>query len=620
MALLQIAEPGSINEPHKRKIAIGIDLGTTNSLVATIKSGMPIVLNNEHDEKLTPSVVYYGETSKIKVGKDALKHLITDPSNTILSVKRLLGKDINEIELSAKLPYNFTDENNMVKIKTIQGDKSPVQVSADILSKLSYLASQSLGEEITGAVVTVPAYFNEAQRQATKQAAHIAGLNVLRLLNEPTAAAIAYGLDNKTDGTFLVYDLGGGTLDVSVLKFSKGIFQVLAVNGNTAIGGDDFDHLICKHIIDNQNLTNLTKEDIASLIQLSKNLKEQLSFNESLSTNIELSSKQVLNITITQKEFYNLSNNLVNQSLLPIKKVLRDAKINSNEIDEVIMVGGSTRMPNIKDAVSGLFNQKKLLSSIDPDLVVAIGAAIQADILVGNKKDDWLLLDVTPLSLGIETMGGLVEKIIPRNSTIPITIAQDFTTQKDGQNAMSLHIVQGERELSHECRSLAKFSLKGIPPMAAGTARIRITFQIDADGLLSVRAKEQTTGIESSITVRPSFGLADTQIEQMLNDSIKHAKEDIETRMLAEAQNKATSLITMLEHAIEIDGDLLIDEEKSQLKTILANLNQAIEQQNTNLITKLTDQLTNAAETFAVKRTNRALKQSLSGKTINEVE
>ncbi len=621
MALLQISEPDQPSIPHKKNIAIGIDLGTTNSLVATIKDNEAFIFTDSNNKKLIPSVVHYAK-DKTQIGEIALESRVSDPSNTIISIKRFMGKTLADISSSNHAyPYNFSKNAlQTISIATNQGIKNPIQISADILKHLKQLAITNLGEEIDGAVITVPAYFDENQRQSTKQAAELAGIKVLRLLNEPTAAAIAYGLETKNTGIFLVYDLGGGTLDVSILRLNKGIFEVLAVSGNTYLGGDDFDQLIYQDIIKQLNLNNLNHSDNAKILNQAKKIKEELS-NQDLVNIVLQIHNQKHSYTITRSNFYTLSNTLVQTALIPIKKALRDAKLQTNEINEIVMVGGSTRMPNIRNAITEYFN-KPVLTNIDPDLVVAIGAAMQADGLVGNQKDDWLLLDVTPLSLGIETMGGLVEKIIPRNSTLPITKAQDFTTYQDGQTAMTIHVVQGEREKISDCRSLAKFSLKNIPPMNAGAARIRITFQIDADGLLSVSATEQTTGVKSSIEIKPSFGLTDKQIANMLQDSITHAVEDVHERQLTEAIIDAKSLITTLNNSLKQHNDLLDIKELEQIRQKISDLNSLINQtikgtSKASQIKESTTQLNTLTQVFANKIMDKILKRGLQGKDID---
>ncbi|HRG62528.1 MAG TPA: Fe-S protein assembly chaperone HscA [Burkholderiales bacterium] len=625
MALLQIAEPDMSGAPHQHNVAIGIDLGTTNSLVATVKSGEATVLCDSSGAKLIPSIVNYG-SDKLSVGHEALKLRVNDPANTLVSIKRFMGRGFADLDPDVVYPYKFAAKSDAnIQINTRQGIKNPVAVSADILTYLRNLAVESLGEEPAGVVITVPAYFDDAQRQATKYAGEIAGLNVLRLLNEPTAAAIAYGLDNKQDGTFLVYDLGGGTLDVSILRLNQGVFEVLSVSGDTQLGGDDFDHRLYCYILEKSNLSQLTDEDTAQLLTRAKLVKEQLADKEKVAFSAVLSNKRIVNLTITRAEYETIVKYLVQKTLMPLKKALRDAKLDKEQIDEIIMVGGSTRMLAIRQAVTEFFGRAPLIS-INPDEVVAIGAGIQADILVGNKKDDWLLLDVTPLSLGVETMGGLVEKIIPRNSTIPVVRAQDFTTYKDGQTAMSVHVVQGERELVKDCRSLAKFTLRGIPPMVAGQARIRISYQIDADGLLSVQAKEMTSGVAAHIEVKPSYGLNDEQIGEMLQASISHASEDIQQRQYQEAVVDARAILDSVEKALIADADLLDEAELTQINHACMKLKIAIEQKAIELdsagekVRQLVEGLNQATDSFAAKRMDKAINQALTGKEIADID
>lgn len=620
MALLQIAEPGNSGEPHKRNIAIGIDLGTTNSLVATIKSGTPTLLQNQDNEQLIPSVVYYAPDETILVGSTARKMRVIDPANTIFSVKRFMGRTLADLDTKITYPYNFAKHESILEIATNHGYKNPIGVSADILRALKEIAIANLGEEPIGAVITVPAYFNDAQRQATKLAAKLAGINVLRLLGEPTAAAIAYGLDTKKEGIFLVYDLGGGTLDVSVLQLSNGVFKVLAVSGDTHLGGDDFDQKIFEYISEKALLKETSDKDTAALLDLAKFIKESLTDKETIAVNKVMPNGQTINLTINRAEFFSISEQLVQKAIKPIKKALHDAKLDINAIDEIIMVGGSSRLLNIREQITTIFN-KPLLTNIDPDTVVAIGAAIQANTLVGNDNDDYLLLDVTPLSLGIETMGELVEKIIPRNSTIPITKAQDFTTYKDGQTAMTIHVLQGERELVKDCRSLAKFSLKGIPAMTAGAARIRVTFQIDADGLLSVNATEQTTNSTNSIEIKPSFGLNDEEVENMLKSSISCAKIDMLNRQLAEAMVDAKALIDATNNSLLGNSDLLSEDEKNKINQLVIELQKQLEldieiTEKTHIIKRLTANLNEATSNFAAILMDLAVKKGLTGKSI----
>jgi len=621
MSLLQITEPGVEHSPHARNVAIGIDLGTTNSLVATVRNGQSTVLANEHERELIPSVVHYAKHD-VSVGEQAQEFMLSDAANTFVSVKRFMGKKFTDLALNRNYPYKFIKDSSIIEFDTPQGVKNPIQVSSDILRYLKDMVVQRIGEEPSGAVITVPAYFNETQRQATKQAAQIAGLHVLRLLNEPTAAAIAYGLDENNQGTFLVFDLGGGTLDVSILRLHQGVFEVIAVNGDTQLGGDDFDHRLYCYILEKSQLKELSAEDNVLLAKTVRRIKEQLSSQVKVSFHLTLSNGRLVNMTITRDEFEHISETLVQKTLLIVNKALRDANLTIEQIDDVVLVGGQTRMPSIQKALSAMF-KREVLNTIDPDKVVAIGAAIQADVLAGNRKQDWLLLDVTPLSLGIETMGGIVEKIIPRNSVIPLTRAQEFTTYKDGQTAMSLHVVQGERELAADCRSLARFSLKNIPPLVAGQARIKVVFQIDADGLLCVSASESTTGQISSIEVKPSFGLGEAEVADMLKQAVTYAKSDIQQRQLQESIVHARGLIDSTLNALKQDKDLLAVDELSAIHQLINELAQLIENvaddvNKRDIIDNVADKLNQLTANFAAARMDRALKANLAGKAVTD--
>lgn len=606
--------------PHQRRLTVGIDLGTTNSLVATVRHSIPEVLADEEGHMLMPSVVRYLPNGHAHIGRKARTMQTEDAKNTIVSVKRFMGRSLRDIAHVENLPYDLIDAPGMVQVKTVAGPKNPVEISAQILATLRQQAEDALGDELVGAVITVPAYFDDAQRQATKDAAQLAGLTVLRLLNEPTAAAIAYGLDNASEGVYAVYDLGGGTFDVSILRLSKGVFEVMATGGDSALGGDDFDHRLYCWIIEQAGLSLLEGQDMRALMVAARTAKETLSEQDTAQIDVTLTTGQAVSLTVTATQFREMTQHLVAKTLTAARKAMRDAGLAKDDIRGVVMVGGATRMPHVREAVAEYFGTTPH-TDIDPDKVVAIGAAMQANLLAGNRGpgEDWLLLDVIPLSLGMETMGGLAEKVIPRNTTIPCARAQEFTTFKDGQTALAIHIVQGERELVTDCRSLARFELRGIPPMAAGAARMRVTFQVDADGLLSVEAREMRSGVEASIVVKPSYGLEDDEVARMLQESFAHAGDDMQTRALKEEQVEAERIVLATQSALDADGALLSAEEQQQVVALIDAVRQVIAGSDHMVIKAAVAALANGTEDFAARRMDRSVHAVLKGKKLDEV-
>ena len=618
MALLQISEPGQAPDPHQRRVAVGIDLGTTHSLVASVRNGVAECLPDDQGRVVLPSVVRYLDRERRQIGFDALAARAEDPANTITSVKRLMGRGLADIANRDALSYRIGGEAGMLKVLTAAGEKSPVEISAEILATLRYRAEDTFDDELHGAVITVPAYFDEGQRQATKDAAELAGLHVLRLISEPTAAAIAYGLDNASEGLYAIYDLGGGTFDISILRLTQGVFEVVATGGDSALGGDDYDQAIADFVLAQTGLQPKGDSERAALMIAARAAKEALTTSDTATLALQLDGKPIA-FELNRARFDDATASLTARTIAAVRKALRDAKLKADALQGIVLVGGATRMPQIRDAVTTFFGRAPL-TNLNPDEVVALGAAIQANQLAGNGgADDLLLLDVIPLSLGIETMGGLVERIVPRNQTIPTAMAQDFTTYQDGQTALALHVVQGERDLVADCRSLARFELRGIPPMTAGAARIRVTFTVDADGLLSVAAKEQGSGVEASVTVKPSYGLSDDQIATMLQESFTTAQQDMHARALVEARVDADRMLMATQSALAADGDLLSDDERAAIEALRAALRAAVASPDAAVVEAATKALADGTEAFAAQRMNQGIARALSGRQIESL-